>query len=575
MSRDETATAAALLIETLREAGVRYIFANFGSDHPAIIEALAADRERGITSPAVILCPHEYTALSIAHGYTAVTDEPQAVMVHTDVGTANLGGAVHNATRSRIPVLIFAGLTPFTLDGELPGTRNTHINHLQDVPDQHALVRQYVKWNYDIRTGRNVPQLVLRGLQLAQSAPAGPVYLTGAREVLSEEVPRPEVDRGQWSAVARQPAPSDLVTELAARLRSARRPVIVTSYLGRRPTAVSKLVAVAERYAVPVVEHQAEVLSFPHLHPLHLGDDPHPIIRDADLILAIETDAPWIADSGRPPADSSIWIVNEDPLQERIPLWYAPGDHFIRADGERLLEQILELGPINDDRAPQLAVIAAQSAALRAEWTLAAKQDLAARRLTAASVAHVLASLIDDETIVLNETISEAPTVWKQLPRQLPGTLFGNRGSSLGWSGGGALGVKLAARDRTVVSLVGDGTFFLAVPASASWVADTYGLPVLTVVLDNGGWNATKRNLRRQHPGEHADRTDRYWVNLQQSADLPGIATAAGGAWGATVRSLEELEPALRAGLEQVSTGRSSVVAVRLEPISQQPADRP
>ena len=118
----ESASAAALLIESLREAGVKYLFANFGSDHPAIIEALAAERERGIDTPAVIICPHEYSALSAAHGYAAVTGDPQAVFVHTDVGTANLGGSVHNAARSRIPVFIFAGLTPYTLEGELPGT---------------------------------------------------------------------------------------------------------------------------------------------------------------------------------------------------------------------------------------------------------------------------------------------------------------------------------------------------------------------------------------------------------------------------------------------------------------------
>src|SRR5690606_20358076 len=184
------ATAAALLIDALRRAGVRYLFANFGSDHPAIMEALAADRERGLQAPAVVLCPHEYVALSAAHGYAAVTGEPQAVFVHTDVGTANLGGAVHNAARSRVPVFIFAGLTPYTLEGELPGTRNSYVNALQDIPDQQSLVRPYVKWSYDIRTGRNVPQLVLRALQLATSQPAGPVYLTGAREVLAEVVPR-------------------------------------------------------------------------------------------------------------------------------------------------------------------------------------------------------------------------------------------------------------------------------------------------------------------------------------------------------------------------------------------------
>lgn len=161
-----------MLIEALREAGISVIFANLGSDHAHIIEALAKARERGEDAPMVVLCPHETTALSAAHGYALVTGEPQAVFVHVDVGTANLGGSVHNAARSNVPALIFAGLTPFTAEGELPGTRNHHINYLQDVHGQHDLVRPYAKWSYDIRTGSNIKQLVFRAIQVSSSAPS-------------------------------------------------------------------------------------------------------------------------------------------------------------------------------------------------------------------------------------------------------------------------------------------------------------------------------------------------------------------------------------------------------------------
>ncbi|GAA3752442.1 thiamine pyrophosphate-requiring protein [Microbacterium kribbense] len=569
-------TAADLLVSTLREAGVTHLFANFGSDHPAIIEALADDRERGVTEPAVILCPHEYTALSAAHGYAAVTGRPQGVFVHTDVGTANLGGAVHNAARSRVPVFIFAGLTPYTLEGELAGTRNTHVNHLQDAPDQHALVRQYVKWNYDIRTGRNVPQIVRRALQLAASAPAGPVYLTGAREVLAEHVPDPGIRATGWAAIAPIPALADVIENLARDLSQAEHPLIVTSYLGRRHGAMGRLVELAERFAIPVVEVNAEVLSFPRDHPLHLGDDPLPLLEDADVIVALDTDAPWMPAAARPRDDATIYVINDDPLQERIPLWYLPAHRVVRADAGVVLMQLLERtdGFQPDARhAARAAELRERSRAQRSAWTAEAAAELARGQLTPGSVAHVLAGLLDDDAVVLNEAISEAPAVWRHLPRRREGTLYGNRGTSLGWSGGGALGVKLAVGDRTVVSIVGDGTYFFGIPSSTFWVADRYRLPVLTVILDNGGWNATKRNLHRQHPGMTADRTDRYWVNLQQSADLPGIAAAAGNAWGATVTSADDLAGALRTGLARVAAGQAAVVSVRLEPISSQAED--
>ena len=177
-------TTSTALLEALAEAGVRYIFANLGSDHPGLIEALAQANAEGRAAdlPRLIVCPHETVALSAAHAYASVTGQPQAVFVHVDAGTQNLGGAVSNAMRGRVPVLIFAGAAPFTITGELPAGRNEFIHWIQDVPDQRGILRGYVKYDNEIRTGRNVKQLVHRALQLARSEPAA---------------------RSTWSALAR------------------------------------------------------------------------------------------------------------------------------------------------------------------------------------------------------------------------------------------------------------------------------------------------------------------------------------------------------------------------------------
>lgn len=571
----EKSTAGAIIVDALRAAGVTHLFANFGSDHPAIIEALAQDRENGIDTPVVILCPHEYSALSAAHGYALVTGEPQAVFVHTDVGTANLGGAVHNAARSRVPVFVFAGLTPYTLEGELPGSRNSFVNHLQDVADQHGIVRPYVKWSYDIRTAANTGQIVHRALQIARSAPAGPVYVTAAREALADRAVPAPIDVATWAPVAPNPASEDAADEIFAAIAAATSPVIITTYLGRDRASVASLVDLAERLGIVVVEHNAEVLSFPRQHPLHGGDDPHRLLSEADVILAIDTDVPWVDAVGRPRPDARVFVVNEDPLQESLPLWYVPAERFVRADSGLVLRQLLDRCPPSPDDAAALR--AARGAdlgrAARQAWADEADADRAAGRLTAATVARALHGLLDDEAIVVNEAISAAPAVWKHLPRQLPGTLYGNRGTSLGWSGGGALGVKLAAPGRTVVSIVGDGTFFFSAPSSTYWIARQYGLPVLTVVLDNGGWNATKRNLERLHPDGVAARTDRLWVNLQQSADFGGIAAAAGDAWSGLVTDISELDEVLRTGLAKTAEGVSAVVTVRMHAISDQASE--
>src|SRR4029077_1696633 len=160
-------TTGAALLEAMRESGIEYVFANLGSDHTAFIEALAAEPASSHRYPRVITCPSEMVALTAAHGFAQVSGRAQGVIVHVDCGTQALAGAIHNAAKGRVPVLIFAGAAPFTQEGELAGSRNEFIHWLQDVFDQRGLVRGYVKYENEIRTGRNIGQLVHRALQIA------------------------------------------------------------------------------------------------------------------------------------------------------------------------------------------------------------------------------------------------------------------------------------------------------------------------------------------------------------------------------------------------------------------------
>ena len=142
--------------------------------------------------------------MSAAHGYAQATGRAQAVLVHVDCGTQALGGAVHNAAKGRVPVLIVAGTSPATQEGEARGSRNEFIQWIQDVPDQRGLVRGYVRYENEIRVGANAKQIVHRALQFAHSEPRGPVYVTAAREVLESEVPR--VDHRHARSGSRSPA---------------------------------------------------------------------------------------------------------------------------------------------------------------------------------------------------------------------------------------------------------------------------------------------------------------------------------------------------------------------------------
>lgn len=566
----EATTTAEALIEALVELDVAYVFANLGSDHPALIEALAEREDRGLPTPEVILSPHEMSAMSAAQGLAMATGRTQCVLVHTDVGTANLGGSVHNAARSRVPVLVFAGATPVTLEGERRGTRDSYINYLQDVTDQHGLVREYVKWAYELRTGANVKQSVYRGAQLARSAPAGPVYLTAAREVLAEHVDRVQLDPAAWAPVDPIPLDETTARQILQDLAGADDPLVITSHLGRNRESVSELVHLAETWGLPVVEVNPTHLNFPADHPHHLGYSVDTLLPQADVVLVLDSDVPWVQARVRPREGAQVYYLDVDPLKERLPLWYAPAARFVRVDTHAALVALNALSAQTGapDVAERSERIARIHHAQRREWG----QDAGGSgdELTADAVAATLASFLDDDAILVNEAITNAEAIFRNAPRSRPGTMYANGGSSLGWSGGGALGVKLANPESEVVAVIGDGSFLLSAPSSTYWMARTYGVAFTTIVLNNGGWNATKQNVLRQYPTGRAKQDDKFWVSLTRAADLAGIAAAAGGAYARTVSDLEGLRDALAGAFESTASGRSAVIDVRLPAISAQ-----
>jgi acetolactate synthase-1/2/3 large subunit len=572
------ATTSTAFLEALAEAGVRYIFANLGSDHPGLIEALARARAQGREGdlPRIVVCPHETVALSAAHAYATVTRQPQAVFVHVDAGTQNLGGAIGNAMRGRVPVLIFAGAAPFTITGELPGGRNEFIHWIQDVPDQRGIMRGYVKYDNEIRTGRNVKQLVHRALQIARSEPAGPVYLVGPREVMEEPVEPYPADPAQYPPTGPAALTDEATRDIATALAGARNPLIVTSYLGRNPAAVPALVELAELLAIPVLESAAFCVNFPGDHPLHAGyqfttSAQNEVLAAADVILVLDSDVPWIHATSRPAPDAAIYVVDIDPVKAGMTMWHVPARRIAGADTKVAVEQIARF--VRDNDLADADAVASR----RAEITAASQERRAALDAQEQPEPEVITPryltrcvrelLAGTDALVLTEAITNYQVVAEHLRASRPGSLIGSGGGSLGWTGGGAVGAKLACPERTVVCLVGDGSFLFGVPSSAQWVARRYGTPALTVIYNNRGWAAPKFSALQVHPDGAAAQADDFHVSFDPEADLPGVARAAGGAYGVTVSDPAELPRALKDALAVVHGGRSAVVSVQLPPV--------
>lgn len=571
-------TGASALMEALSEAGVSNIFANLGSDHPAIIESWAQAKLQDKDIPNIIICPHEFVAISAAHGYAQVTGEAQAVIVHVDCGTQNLGGGIHNAAVGRVPMFIFAGASPFTQEGEMIGGRNEFIHWLQDVSDQRGIVREYVKYDNEVRTGKNIKQLVHRSLQISQSEPKGPVYLMAAREAIEETVEPVKIDVERWGKIAPIAVHPDIIEELGQDLLQAKKPLIVTSFLGRNKDAVNELVKLSDTLAIPVIEASPNYVNFPANHPLHVGyqwnaQKQNELLAQADLILILDSDVPWIPLVNKPSSDCKIYYVDIDPLKESTPLWYIPSKRFIQADSHTALQQIngwLEQASIKasvvEQRFTKYKKVHDKQRQLWKKESQMKKQNV----ITAEFLIATLNDVIDDDTIILNEAITNYENVCKHLGRSVPGTYFASGASSLGWNGGAAIGVKLAAPEKTVISLTGDGTYMFSNPTPVHWVAKKYETPFLTIVFNNKGWGAPRQSTLGVHPNGLANATDQFWVNFDPTVEYAKVAEAAGGAYARKVENPEEVREALVEALEIVRGGRSVVLDVAIPQVSNQ-----
>ncbi len=565
-------SAAHYFLEGLNEVGFDYLFCNFGTDHAPLIEAMAQFRRAGAKLPTTILCPHENTAVHMAAGYAIATGRGQGVMVHVDAGTANSAMALHNLCRARIPVMLMAGKAPFTTRGELLGTRDTYVHFVQEPFDQASVVRPYTKWEYNLPSGVIAKEALRRAHTVMESDPKGPVYLTFPRETLTENFGEGAIrsyPAERFGAVAARGVDAAAVEAIATRLLAAERPLLITAYAGRNHKTVAVLDELARFAGLRVVEFNPLYVNLPHDSPCHGGFTPAKALADADVGLMVDVDVPWIP-SDMPDNPATWWAhIDIDAEKRNFPMWTFPGNLRLQGDSHRVLSDLLAVLKAKADAgfkskaAARVARLAEEGKARRE-----AAVKLAANRGTTGQInphylCAALAKALKPSDIVLNEAIRNGPTVFAQMPRTEPGTLVGLAGGGLGFSGGMALGLKLAQPERTIVQVVGDGTFYFSNPQSSLAVGRQYKLPVLTVVLDNTGWAAVKEATLRVYPEGEAKASADYGALLAPDMDFAKVAEAAGG-HGELVSDPDAVEGAVARCLAAVRGGRSAVLHARV-----------
>ncbi len=553
-------TVGQAYLEVLRARGIKYFFGNSGTDFGPIVDGLAKFAAEKKEFPKPITVPHEFVAVSMAQGYAMITGEPQVVMVHVIVGTGNASAAIMNASRLGVPMIFSAGRTPLTEEG-MRGSRSNFIHWGQESFDQGSLLREFTRWDYELRNGEQVETVVDRALEMALGTPPGPVYLTLPREVLAQKMDSITIHRFRKNRAEPLQPSLETIKRTAEILRGAVNPLIITGRLGSDPAAVSAMVGFAEALAAPVVTPASPFVSFPNTHDFHLGVSAAPYIKDADVVVVVESDVPWYPVQGKPPENGKVIQIARDPNYAGIPIRNFPKDISIGGDPKlalELLAQELKSQPRNEKALAERAEkIRAEHKRYRERQKQRAEKANRERPIDSAWLSYCVDQVRDPQTIIVNDHgVSQ-----EQLSLSEPASYFGGSpAGGLGWGIGGALGIKLACPENTVIVAVGDGTYMFNNPTACHFVSKAYDLPMLTIVCNNSIWHSTKAATQQVMPDGWAVGTGNFPLcDLTPSPRYEKVVEAHDG-YGERVEDPQELLPALKRALKIVKEEKRQAV---------------
>jgi acetolactate synthase-1/2/3 large subunit len=558
-------TAADAWLGLLASRGVEYLFANGGTDFAPVVEAYAKGQSLGWRLPEVVIVPHENMGVAMAHGYTMVTGRPQAMMVHVGVGTANSMNGLINASRQNVPIFFTAGRTPLTESGALPAARNNYIHWAQEHFDQGGMLREFMKWDYELRHAEQVETVVDRALAIAKSEPQGPVYVTLPREVLAS--PYSSAFHNSPTMVPATPpaADPDALDEAAKLLGRAQMPLLITANGGRTVESSRAITELVEAFAIPVIHYRPRHLALSTEHPLQCGWDPHALLKEADVVLVVDCDVPWIPKEGGPRADAKVIHIGPDPLFARYPLRGFRTDLAltgqVTATIHALREQTQKHAPAAARIDERRKAITQRSAEVRRKAR--GGFDPMPGSISGKWLSACMNRLLDESTILVNEY----PTVLEEMEIREPGRYFGNTSAGgLGWGLGAALGAKLASPDKTVICALGDGAYMFGNPTAGHYVSEAMQLPVLFIIANNARWAAVHRSTLATYPkGFAAQKKQPPFATLEPSPRFEHVIQASGG-HGERVENPKDLMPALERALKVVKEEkRQALVNVCLE----------
>ncbi|UCD08743.1 MAG: thiamine pyrophosphate-requiring protein [Dehalococcoidales bacterium] len=563
----EQYTGAEAFLEICNANGIENIFFNPGGEFASINAAVLKYYALGKPAPKLSVCLHESVALTAAYGHYMVSGKPQVVLVHSELGTQQVAGALHNAQWGRIPVVLMAGIA----------AAPSRTNWKGEPYYQGLMTRNSVKWDYEIKPDEDIHEILQKAINISLSEPRGPVYLSYTRDILMKRIDRREFDSYKGTVEPLPPANPDDLSKISDYLLAAENPLIVAGYVERHHASVGKLIELAEILCVPVVPGLTR-MNFPTTHPLCAGMEEmgggirgNEPFAEADVVLAIDYDTPYVPANIFPKEDATILHIDIDPMTQGRPLWGRGADVFVKADSREAIPSLTEI--IKDKMTPELKtrlqaryeMVEEKYRKQREENRITAKSKSSEKPISPDWLGYCLNEIIDEDTVLVNHLISQSSSVAAQVDRVKPGTLCSCAGGSIMWALGAALGVKTAVPDKTVVSVMTDGGFVWGCPIASLWTSNAYKVPFLSVVFNNQSYGAIRTIVERLSETPMSEEMGYIsGLDISPPPDYALIAESCGG-YGKIVTEPEDVLPVLKEALKRVKSGKLAVVDIRLE----------
>jgi acetolactate synthase-1/2/3 large subunit len=542
-------SGGALTVEALRAGGIDYLFGLPGGH---ILSIFDAARRAGLP---LIDTRHEENAVLMAGGFGLAAGRPAAAVVTAGPGLTNALPGIAEINASGIPAVVLAGRTSLPLQGR---------GAVQDV-DQRAVVTPVTTWQGTCLRTEQIPEMVATAIHRSRSGAPGVAYLEIPQDVLDgeTETEAPAWEKGYGPPARSRPSDADLERAIAV-LSAAERPAVLAGSGAFFSGAATALARFAERTGIPVITTAAARGLLPDDHPMCTGSLVHGgvtlVSADASLVLGSAFNAN-IVYGGPPLFGPDQAVVQVDVRPEHLGGSRRP-DVALAGDVSATLDALSEAWELPPEHfAAWLEDATSAARASREGWQ--AEADGPARGIHPGRLARELAGFADevgDHTFVSDGGDS---VVWglSMSRARGPGTnLF--IGSAMGTLGVGtpfAVGARAANPERPAFLFTGDGAFGMS--ALELDTAQRYGLPILAVVVNNGGWGDTRAESAASFgEAESAGRVSGMHYGL--------LGRAVGG-HGERIEEPGEIRPALQRAWEAVCGGRVAVIDAVCDPEAQ------